>query len=231
MLFFQHLEGKMEIFKELKKNPIFKDFNDGQLSAILDCFSVEIKEFDKNQSIFQQNQPIEKIALILRGEANVEHIDIFDNQSIILNLKAGDFFGLEETYAERSIFLNSLIACEKSVVAFFDSNKFVFPCQNNCKHHQALLKKIINYISSRNLMLIDKIKHLSQKGIKEKVLSYLQSQSKMAQSPYFDIPFNKTELANYLSVERSALSTVLSRLKKEGVIDFEKKRYHIKQIK
>ena len=80
-------------------------------------------------------------------------------------------------------------------------------------------------------MLIDKIKHLSQKGIKEKVLSYLQSQSKLAQSPYFDIPFNKTELANYLSVERSALSTVLGKLKKDGIIDFEKKRYHIKQTK
>lgn len=80
-------------------------------------------------------------------------------------------------------------------------------------------------------MLVDKIKHLSQRGIKEKVLSYLHSQSNIAGSTYFDIPFNKTELANYLSVERSALSTILWKLKKEGIIDFEKKRYHIKKTK
>lgn len=231
MLFLQHLGAKMEILKELKKNPIFKGFGEKELYSMLNCFCFEMKDFEKNQPILQQNQPIEKIALILKGEANVEHVDIFDNQSIILNLKAGDFFGLEETYAERTIFINSLISCEKSTVAFFDKTKFIFPCQNNCKHHNILLKRIINYISSRNLMLIDKIKHLSQKGIKEKVLSYLQSQSKLAQSPYFDIPFNKTELANYLSVERSALSTVLGKLKKDGIIDFEKKRYHIKQTK
>ena len=87
---------------------------------------------------------------------------------------------------------------------------------------------MMKMISARSLALTDKIKHLSQRGIKDKVLSYLETQSRIAGSSYFEIPFNKTELANYLAVERSALSTVLGKLKKEGVIDFDKKRYHIK---
>ena len=221
----------MEILKELKKIALFKGFEDKELLSMMNCFSVELKEYEKNQTIIEQGQKVEKVVLLIRGEANVENIDIFDNQSIILNLKNGDFFGLEETYTDKIYFRDSLKSCEKTIVAMFDKTRFVFPCENNCPCHQKLLKRIINYSASRSLMLVDKIKHLSQRGIKEKVLSYLHSQSNIAGSTYFDIPFNKTELANYLSVERSALSTILKKKKKEGIIDFEKKRYHIKKTK
>ena len=74
---------------------------------------------------------------------------------------------------------------------------------------------------------MEKLKLLSKKNIREKVLAYLHNQSIKAGSSYFDLPYNKTELANYLSVDRSALSTTLSKLREEGLIDFDKKHYHI----
>ena len=91
----------MEILKELKKIALFKGFEDKELLSMMNCFSVELKEYEKNQTIIEQGQKVEKVVLLLRGEANVENIDIFDNQSIILNLKNGDFFGLEETYTDK----------------------------------------------------------------------------------------------------------------------------------
>lgn len=218
----------MEIFRELKKVPAFAGVSDKELQAMSNCFKAEICFFDKGQEIIRQGDPLDKVILISKGEANAQNEDMFGNISIILNLKAGDFFGIEEAYAEQDCFKDTLVATEPVTVVLFDKTKIISPCANNCLCHQILSKRMIKTVSSRALALTDKIKHLSQRGIRDKVLSYLQTQSLLAGSRYFDIPFNKTELASYLAVERSALSSVLGKLKQEGVIDFEKKRYHLK---
>ena len=218
----------MEILRELKKLALFKGCPDQDLTRMTNCFKAEITSYGKGEVIINQSSDAGRVYLILKGEANVEHEDMFGNIAIILNLKAGDFFGLEEAYADKSTYKDALVSAEKSVVASFDRAKIISPCSNNCPCHQLLAKDMMKMSSARSLALTDKIKHLSQRGIKDKVLSYLETQSRIASSSYFEIPFNKTELASYLAVERSALSTVLGKLKKEGVIDFDKKRYHLK---
>ena len=106
-------------------------------------------------------------------------------------------------------------------------HSLINPCQNKCKRHDIVVKNLVKLIVERNAELIEKLRLLSKKNTREKVLAYLYRQSSLAGAAYFDIPYNKTELANYLSVDRSALSTVLSKLKEEGIIDFDKKHYHI----
>ena len=221
----------MEIFKVLRKTSLFAQIDDQMITRMISCFGARGTVFEKGQEIVRQGQEIKEIVLLAKGEANAQNEDLFGNISIILNLSSGDFFGVEEAYAEESCFKDSLVSTEQSLVVFFNKDKLLSPCSNNCLCHQMLIKRLVKIISSRSLALTDKIKHLSQRGIRDKVLSYLQTQSRHSNSRYFDIPFNKTELANYLAVERSALSSVLSKLKKEGIIDFEKKKYFLKNIK
>ncbi len=221
----------MEIFKVLRKSDLFSQIDDQTIAKMINCFDAKGVVFEKGQQIVGQGQEIKDIILLAKGEANAQNEDLFGNISIILNISSGDFFGVEEAYAEEPCYKDSLVATEQSLVVFFNKDKLISPCANNCLCHQILTKRLVKILSSRSLALTDKIKHLSQRGIKDKVLSYLQTQSRHANSRYFDIPFNKTELANYLAVERSALSSVLSKLKKEGIIDFEKKRFFLKNIK
>jgi CRP-like cAMP-binding protein len=82
-------------------------------------------------------------------------------------------------------------------------------------------------VAESNIKLLDKLTHMSKKSTRDKLLSYLTSMSEKAGSEYFEIPFNKTELANYLSVDRSAMSTELGKMRDEGIVDFDKKRYRL----
>ena len=86
MLFLQHFEGFMEIFRELKKVPAFAGVSDKELQAMSSCFKAEICFFDKGQEIIRQGDPLDKVILISKGEANAQNEDMFGNISIILNL-------------------------------------------------------------------------------------------------------------------------------------------------
>jgi len=82
-------------------------------------------------------------------------------------------------------------------------------------------------VAERNVQLLDKLKHMSKRTIRDKLMSYFNSLAKKAGVNYFEIPFNKTELANFLSVDRSAMSTELTKMKEDGLIDFEKRQFHL----
>ena len=144
-----------------------------------------------------------------------------------MKLKSGDVYAIEGAFAGESSYSYDLVATEKTSVAILNKHRLCKICDNRCKRHILLLEKLMNMMAERNFSLLEKISYMSKKTIREKVLNYLYNQSSQNNSSYFDIPFNKTELANFLSVDRSALSSELNKLKKEKVIDFEKKRYHI----
>ena len=217
----------MEHFSELKATKIFSFSSEFECQAMMFCFKTRFKTFDKNQKIVSQGEPMNDVALILKGSANVENIDSLGNISIVMRLKKGDVYGVESAYARDDVYKDSLIATEKTLVMFMDSHRLITPCENRCKRHDLVVKNLMRMMAESNIRLLDKLTHMAKKNIRDKVLSYLYSISQKQQSTYFEIPFNVTELANYLSVDRCALSNELSKLKKEGLIDYEKKQYHL----
>lgn len=217
----------MEYFSELSQTKIFNMATEFECQAMMFCFKTRFKTFDKNQSIVSQGDLMEEIVLILKGSANVENIDSLGNISILMRLKKGDVYGLESAYAGDQYYKDSLIATEKTFVMFMNKHRVITPCSNRCKRHEIVAKHLMQIVAESNIQLLDKLSHMSKKTIRDKLLSYFSSMSAKANSAYFDIPFNKTELANYLSVDRSAMSTELGKMKEEGIIDFDKKRYRL----
>ena len=172
---------------------------------------------------------MEDLVLILKGGAIVEHIDHMGDISILMKLKQGDVYGLEGAYAGDSVYKDSVIATEKTMVMFMNKHRVLNPCANRCKRHDIVVKHIMQIVAQNSIQLLDKLTHMSKKTIRDKLLSYFNSLSKNAKSNYFEIPFNKTELANFLSVDRSAMSTELTKMRDEGLIDFEKKQFQLKK--
>ena len=217
----------MEHFQELKKKKIFKDSNEFDCQAMMFCFKTRFKTFDKNEKIISQGDDIEYVILLLKGSAIVENIDSLGNISILSQINRGEAYGLEMAYAGEKIYTDSVVASEKCLVLFMNKHRLITPCENRCKRHEIITKNLMKIVAENSINLINKLSHMSKKSTREKLLSYFAYMSKKANSPYFEIPFNKTELSNYLSVDRSAMSSELSKMRKEGLIDFDKREYHI----
>lgn len=215
----------MEFYEELKNTKIFGSATEFECQAMVFCFKARFKFFNKNEHIISQGEPMEEVALILKGGATVEHVDSMGDISILMKLKQGEIYGVEGAYAGDELFKDSLIATEKTLVMFMNKHRLITPCANKCKRHDIVVKHLMQMVAESNIQLLDKLTHMSKKTIRDKLLSYFNSLSKKAGSNYFEIPFNKTELANFLSVDRSAMSSELTRMKEDGLIDFEKRMF------
>ncbi len=227
MLFLQQIGGFVEHFNELKATKIFKDSNEFDCQAMMFCFKTRFKTFDKNEKIISQGDAIDDVILLLKGSAIVENIDSLGNISILSQINRGEAYGLEMAYAGEKIYKDSVVASEKCLVLFMNKHRLITPCENRCKRHDIITKNLMKIVAENSISLINKLSHMSKKSTREKLMSYFAYMSEKSGSPYFEIPFNKTELSNYLSVDRSAMSSELSKMKKEGIIDFDKKEYRI----
>lgn len=217
----------MQYYEELKNTKIFASASEFECQAMMFCFKTRFKTFNKNDSIVKQGDPMDEVVLILKGSALVENVDNLGDISILMRLKQGHVYGLESAYAGEEIYKDSLIAREKTLVMFMNKHRVITPCANRCKRHDIVSKHLMQMVARSNIKLLDKITHLSQKTIRDKLMSYLTALSQKRGSNYFELPYNKTELANYLSVDRSAMSTELTRMKEDGLIDFEKRQFHL----
>ena len=217
----------MQYYEELKNTKIFASASEFECQAMMFCFKTRFKIFNKNSSIVKQGDPMDEVVLILKGSALVENVDNLGDISILMRLKQGHVYGLESAYAGEETYKDSLIAREKTLVMFMNKHRVITPCANKCRRHDIVVKHLMQMVAKSNMKLLDKITHLSKKTIREKLMSYLTALAKKRGTNYFELPYNKTELANYLSIDRTAMSAELTRMKQDGLIDFEKRQFHL----
>ncbi len=110
---------------------------------------------------------------------------------------------------------------------FMEVRRVITTCSTACAYHVRLVRNLLSVLARKNLLMDEKLTHLTQRTTREKLLSYLSSESKRQVSASFEIPYNRQQLADYLSVDRSAMSSELSRMRDEGIISFEKNRFRL----
>ncbi len=217
----------MEFYEELKNTKIFSSATEFECQAMMFCFKTRIKTFNRNEHIVNQGEHMDEVVLILKGGATVEHIDSMGDISILMKLKKGEIYGVESAYAGDETYKDTLIATEKTLIMFMNKHRLITPCANKCRRHDIVSKHLMQMVASSNIQLLEKLAHMSKKTIRDKLLSYFNSLSKKAGSNYFEIPFNKTELASFLSVDRSAMCTELSKMRDDGLIDYDKRQFRL----
>ena len=217
----------MEYFQDLQKTKIFSSSTEFECQAMMYCFKTRFKTFEKNQHIVEQGDEMDDVVLIVKGGAIAENMDVMGNFTILGEFNRGEVYGLESAYAGDNFYKDTLIATKKSLVLFMNKHRIITPCSNRCRRHDIVVKHIMQIVAESNIKLLEKLTHMSKKSTRDKLLSYLTAMSDKAGSEYFEIPFNKTELASYLSVDRSAMSTELGKMRNEGLVDYDKKRYRL----
>jgi len=211
----------------LSKNPLFKGIDKGDIGFLLDCLSAKTKTYYKDEPIFEAGSRPEYVGIVLSGSAFVLQEDYWGNRNILSNIGVGGIFGEAFSCAEAAALPVSVIAKEDSVILLINVKKILTICSTACAFHTSLIMNLVRILANKNRYLTRKIEHITKKTTREKVLSFLSECAVQGGKNTFEIEFNRQELADYLSVERSALSAVLSKMKEEGIIDYYKNTFRL----
>lgn len=202
---------------------LFKGLTAEKIDAELKKLGANDKTFNKGNEVLHSGESVKEIYILLSGSVSIVNDDFWGNRTILSKLCAGSIFG--EAYAcLGSLSSVSVIANEDTEILFFDAEKIL----TNQEIAPRLVGNLVAVLASKNVMLTGKIGHISKRTTREKLLSYLSDCSDKAKSPSFTIPFNRQELADYLCVDRSAMSSELSKLQSEGLLIFNKNSFQLK---
>ncbi len=212
----------------LKKCPLFDKIAENDMDNMLSCLSAKNKHYKKNDFIFSEEDKPTYVGIIISGSVCVVKEDFWGNRAILAKLGEGDLFGEAFSCAEVERLPVSVVATENTEVILIDYKKIITTCSSTCVFHTRLINNMIKILANKNIMMTQKIQHIVKRTTREKLLSYLSEQAIKCKSNEFKIPFNRQELADYLSVDRSAMSNELCKMRDEGVIEFNKNEFKIK---
>ena len=209
----------------LQACPLFKGINQSDIQSILGCLNACVKKYSKNQPIWTAGDKIYQVGIVLSGSVSVESEDYWGNRTIISKLSPGDLFGEAFSCAETEHLPINVISLNNTEIMFLEYNKIITGCPTTCTFHMSLIHNMIKILSQKNILLTNKMEYITKRKTKDKILAYLSSQAVHFSSNTFDIPFNRQELADFLSVDRSAMSNELCKLRDKGIIAFNKNHF------
>lgn len=216
-----------EYLDVLKKTRLFNDIEESDVRPLLSCLGSKVVHYAKGQTIFSSGESIKRFGIVLTGQVQVLQDDYYGNRSILANVGVGNLFGESFACAKIKTLPVSVIASAESDLLFMDCHRLAVPCANACSFHGKLIENMLGIVSMKNISLTEKYDFISKRTTREKLLAYLSAEAKKAGSSSFSIPFNRQGLADYLSVDRSAMSAELSKLRDAGVLKFHKSKFEL----
>ena len=221
------MERLENYYNQIKNSPVFFGMTDDELKGLLECFHARVRKYQKEEMVIRQGEMISNISLILEGGVNIEKDSYWGRRIIISRLGKNDNLALSFVGSKDVESSVDAITVEDTLILILSYEKCTSMCQNACTRHKVLINNLFQILSKENIELIQKIENVSQKTIRDKLLTYLSNEAQKNHSNSFEIQFNRQDLADYLNVDRSAMSFELSKLQKEGFIAYTKNRFEL----
>ena len=207
--------------------PLFEGIGAEDRAAMLACLGARQLTFEKAAAIFREGDPAIPIGIVLQGSVQIVREDYYGNRSILARIGPSSLFGETFACAGAGTFPVSAVAAEDSSVLLIDSRRITSPCQNACGFHRQMIYNMLKIVAEKNLLLNQKLEIISRRTTREKLMAYLLQQAKLHGSDSFTIPYDRQSLADYLEVERSAMSAEISKLRRDGILESEKNRFRL----
>ena len=213
--------------RKLQKSMLFRGMTEPEITKALQVLEAHEKSYEKGETLLTAGTITERMGLVLEGSVTIESNDAWGNRTIISHVGGGQVFA--ETYAllENEPMLVDVTASENCRILFLRSGR-IQSLQNS--QNLWALKYITNLLTismHKNLILSGRNFHTAPKTIRGRVMAYLNSVSLQRHSREFDIPFDRQQLADYLNLERSALSKELGKMQREGLVFCRKNHFTI----
>lgn len=216
-----------EILIVLEKTELFKNLTIDEIKKSLKDLNAKKQHFKKNNLIYELGKPIDKIGLVISGNAHVIKEDFWGNRTILTQLKKGNIFGEVMSFQKNKNPNINVEVSKKSEILFLDFKKIFDSDEVLESYNKKLVLNMFSIVTKKSVLLTEKIEHITKKSIREKVFSYLSACSFKCENDSFKIPFNRQELADYLSVERTALSRELGKMQEENLISFKNNEFKL----
>ena len=208
---------------DISQLPLFDEISSADCTLLFDCLGCRIKQYKKDARIRLEDDLSRNVGTVISGSIHMYKEDIWGNSTLLSYMKEGDVFGESFSFDESPERQGVLfVAASHSLILFLPMARILRPCKNSCPFHHQLSKNMFSMISAKNRRLMERIEVSSQGSVREKILAFLSLEAQRQGSASFRLPLRRTEMAEYLCVNRSAMSRELSALKKEGLIDFDR---------
>lgn len=214
-------------FLFLAQTSLFQGVSEEEIQEMLNCLGAVSKGYSKGEAVLRVGNRVQALGLVLKGSVNIENDDAWGNKTILDNIGPGQVFA--ETYAclpDAPLMVNAVTA-EKTEILFLHAGQLLETCPNACPHHGRLIQNLLTVTARKNLNLSRRIFYTSAKTIRGRLLSYLSDQAVRQGDRRFSIPFDRQQLADYLGVDRSALSNELSKMQRDGLITVNKNQFQL----
>lgn len=209
----------------LGRTPLFYGISPEELSALLGCLGAKITVCRKQDILLLEGTRVTAVGVVLAGRIRVVREDYLGNRDILAELEPGNLFAESYACAKIAKLPVTVMSVTDGEILWIDYGRIVTTCPNSCRFHSRLIQNMLAIIAVKNVALSRKIDHLSRRSTRDKILAYLSDEAVKTGKSEFDIPFDRQEMADYLCVDRSALSAELGRLRREGILDFRRCRF------
>lgn len=211
------LSKKESLAQALLTLPLFCDYTKKELYDIFDSFQIEMKIFQKDEVIHIQNEVCFCMDIILEGKVIVQNIDEKGNILTIDTFVKGDLIGANLLFSSKNVYPMTVSASAKTVLIMLRKDLVLELCRRSTNFMIALLTEI----SSKTIILTEKINAISRKTIRQYILDFLKQEQYKQASDIIKLPLSKKELAERLGVSRSSLGRELIKMRKDGLVEYD----------
>lgn len=211
----------------LQNCPLFDGIRKEDLTGMLGCLGARQIRPRKGDTIFYEGDAAEFVGVVLSGTVFLIREDYYGNRSILAHIGPTQIFGEAYAFSGTDSLPVSVVAGEDSHILLLDSRRITTCCSNACEFHNRVIYNLLRLVSTNNLMLHQKIRIISQRTTREKLMAYLVHRAKELGSSSFTVPYDRQALADYLEVDRSGLSAEIGKLRREGILDCERSRFRL----
>ncbi len=212
--------------KILQSSSLFRDMSEADIRQIITCFGAPVRRYGKGAFLWHEGEQVEQAGIVLSGTVDAVQYRADGGEQLVARQTAGGVFG-DLLMAAGQPSPVSLRAAEESDVLFLPVGQILGGCSACCPCHTQLRRNLLAEASEKFWALRQRLNYLSEPSLRARILLFLRDEQKKAGTALFTIPYNREKLAEFLAVNRSALSRELSRLQSEGVIEYYRNSFRI----
>jgi len=214
-------------FPLLQRCPLFAGIAPEELESMLGCLNGQLRPVSRGQTVFHEGDEARWVGIVLEGEVQIFRDDYDGSRSLLGRAGPGQLFGEVFACAGVETLPVTVEATREGVILLADCRRVLTVCRSACAFHNRLINNLLQVVAEKNLQLNRKIECMSARTTRDKLMAFLLSEAKTHRSREFDIPFDRQALADYLGVERSAMSTELGKLVRDGVIQCDRRHFRL----
>lgn len=214
-------------FELMKKCPLFDKMDDEELNAILKSPHTKIQDFSKNHTVIAEGSDTDHIGIVLSGTIQIVRNDYYGNRSIIAMINSPQIFAEVFVFSQTETMPVSVISVTDSRIMLIGLKDILNKSSDRSSFYTKLTSNLLRLVTEKNLKLNEKIEIISKRTTREKIMAFLMSQAKLNGSDCFTIPYDRQSLADFLEVDRSAMSAEISKLREEGTIESKRSQFRL----